>query len=778
MARPSGRRTSQFQLTQGQPRPSKPIVQNNFTAGLKTEFTGLNFPPNAAIDTQNCVFNRIGNITRRQGINYEPGASQAAIGSPLAMCSFIWTNAGGDGTTQLYVQQIGNILYFYQMSNTTINLPLSGTKLSTTVNINTFSAGGASPNITECQFTSGNGYLFVFHPSLEPFYCTFVSGVVAANQITVQIRDLLGIPEPGIPDNYRPLSLSLEHTYNLYNQGWTNSPQWSTVSTTSNTLGTGTQTFTVGAGLSISNGDNVLISAIGTGGIIFGQEGATVTSYSGTTLVINSTSFYGAGTFTNWTLVKTSAAHIATWLAAEANYPSNSDIWWTFKDTSEVFNPAVTAANVTLGGPAPKGSIILNAFNQQRGVTIPTLTAVSTTVRPKAGAWFQGRVFYAGVDASFLPTGDEPFFSWSENIYFSQIAISTNQFGKCYQTNDPTDQDLSDLLPSDGGIIVIQGAGSIYNLWPVQNGLLVFAANGIWFITGNSGVGFTATDYTVTKISGIQNISGTSIVDVLGHPMFWNKEGIYAVVTSTQQAEASMGFAHAGFTVQNLTLPTIQAFYNNIPTDSKRFARGSYNPVNGIIQWCYRSTEEGNITNRYSYDSILNFNTFTQAFYPWTLGSPINDIKYATYPQLGAPNPTFKYAVTASTNFSFAEENDNVNWKDFISTNYVSYYVTGYTIDGSAMLKVQPEYIYMYLNNLVSTSYRIQGRFNFSITGNSGKWSAIQQVNTNIGEFNGMYRRHRIRGSGVVYQIKVSSTDGRPFDIMGWAILETQNPGI
>jgi len=51
--------------------------------------------------------------------------------------------------------------------------------------------------------------------------------------------------------------------------------------------------------------------------------------------------------------------------------------------------------------------------------------------------------------------------------------------GNCYQVNDPTSDQLFDLLPTDGGVIVIQGCGSIYKLFPLQNALLVFAANGV-----------------------------------------------------------------------------------------------------------------------------------------------------------------------------------------------------------------------------------------------------------------------------------------------------------
>src|SRR5712671_501170 len=111
-----------------------PAVENHFIAGLKTEYTGLNFPENAATDTSNCVYTLIGDVNRRGGINYETNFVLNNINSNnVARSSFRWLNAGGDGTSQILVQQIGNTLYFYKSSNATLNNPLSTTRLSSTV---------------------------------------------------------------------------------------------------------------------------------------------------------------------------------------------------------------------------------------------------------------------------------------------------------------------------------------------------------------------------------------------------------------------------------------------------------------------------------------------------------------------------------------------------------------------------------------------------------------------------------------------------------------------
>src|SRR5208282_4926594 len=100
---------------------------------------------------------------------------------------------------------------------------------------------------------------------------------------------------------------------------------------------------------------------------------------------------------------------------------------------------------------------IINPFIQSPSATsgISGLTDVTTTVRPTNGAWYAGRVWYTGVNAAKAATGDQNYYTWTENIYFSQIITpgDISGFGNCYQANDPTADattGLFDLFPDDG----------------------------------------------------------------------------------------------------------------------------------------------------------------------------------------------------------------------------------------------------------------------------------------------------------------------------------------
>jgi hypothetical protein len=807
-----------------------PTVQNHFMAGLKTEFTGLNFPENAATDTQNCVYTLTGDVNRRGGINYEANFVNNLINqSGIAKCSYRWKNVGGDGQTQVLVQQIGNTLYFYLSSSATIASPLSTTLLSSVVNINGFKAVGNGNNVsfTECQFADGNGYLLIFHKDCDPFFCTFnaATKVITPSPINFQIRDVIGIPELNIADNFRPAALSAEHNYNLLNQGWTQGSGWSASGTTQPCCNW-PQTGVTGVVFNISSQTNTTTLTIGSEILIQGNGVnpggfnevvsllGNVSAYSATTpgtvtVTVASCDHpgdafgtYAGGTFFPGAVAVTmqlvNQGFINTWFGVFQNYPANSDIWWLYKDTTGKFNPATTGTGFVQQnvGAAPKGTFILNPWRQLRSTvsSISGLTDITTTSRPSTGCWFQGRVFYAGNNSSQVATGDEPYTTWTENIYFSKIVETSADFGKCYQQNDPTSQDLFSLLPSDGGVITIQGCGAVYKLFPLRFGVLVFASNGIWFIGGSTGVGFAANDFTVTKISSIESISGTSFIEVTGYPYFWNQEGIYKVVPSQQP-----GSAHSPdiqLDVQNLTLGTILTYYQGIPLISQQFARGDYDQINYVVSWGFRSTAEAGLNNRYSYDTVLNLNTATGAFYPYTLpttsASSVCDIKYMQNP--GGPGeifPVFKYITQNGINITFSEENDFTRYVDFfnennVGHNYTSYFVTGYTLSGQGLRKIQTPYVYVFSRNPVGVNaYGIRSIWDFAGSATlgvqdnlGGKWSTRQVVTNNQTDFSMVYRKIRLRGRGLAVQIRVDSVQGLPFDIMGWSVWNEVNPGI
>lgn len=553
-------------------------VHSKFDQGYITEATALNFPPNAVTDTENCVFHFTGNLTRRLGFNFEIGSqilNLPDLGIPLdegSISSFYWQNASGIGSVNFAVVQIGAFILFFQVG---VSTALSAGFTGQFLDMNDFAAPN-NPGVEGeiCQYAAGDGYLFIAHPYCDPVFVSYdqTTGTFTPTQVSLKIRDFTGVPDVdpvsglnmvvgnGLSD--RPTVLTANHYYNLYNQGWF-IKDWSTYQATFNS--------------------------------------------NGTTIEITVPLFF---TQSYIQLLKTDGAGV---------FPSNADVWWRFKDEGGGYNPVTQVGNVQLGNTrAPQGFFILDAFNQDRSAAVQqsTGTAIyggecnglpvvtSGYFRPQTIAFFAGRVFYAGVQ--------DPAFA--NYIYFSRIVEQPQHIGQCYSDDDPTASDtgVADILASDGGYVKSPDFGVVYKLYALAYSLLVFTSKGVWSISGSTGFGFTATDYSISKISSIPMLNPQAFIDLDGAPVWWNDDGIY-----TLQAGGMVAMTMQQ--VKPITYPTIQTFFNTIPPDSKAYATGVYNRSEHTIYWLYSANAPTDVTSRYRYDSVLLQNTLTGAFYKWTL---------------------------------------------------------------------------------------------------------------------------------------------------------------
>lgn len=504
------------------PRAIANTIENHFSAGLITDFTSLTFPENAASETDNCVFSPRNYVDRRAGIDFENGfETQEITRSGVPIVSYTWKNAGGQAK-DFVVIQVGLKLYIYEVNSNALS---SGYK--TSIDISSFSSGWSVANIKEfeCQFASGNGYLFVTHPYLETFYVSYTlsTNTFATAALTPKIRDFAGVSD-GLTLDQHPVTLSNSHKYNLLNQGWDNDK---------------------------------------------------ITAY-----------------FNHW-----------------GYYPASSEIWWLYRDANEAFTPSLASTKITGLSQAPKGHFLLNPYYQDRvtasGVSGLTITT-SGYSRPSTCAFFSGRLFVGGALG----------LDYADKIYFSSVLTDVSQASTWYQLEDPTSSDFFDLLATDGGVISIPECGQIIKLMAFSRALLVFATNGIWQISGSQGTGFTANDYSVSKVGAIPSLTASSFVDVQGFPMWWNHEGIYTISSQNGQPVA-------------LTDGKIKNLFDSIPLNCKKYAKGAYNPVTRVVQWLYRDTDITSVGDKYSYNKILNFNALSEAFYPWSIdatGASVNGI--------------------------------------------------------------------------------------------------------------------------------------------------------
>jgi hypothetical protein len=492
---------------------------------------------------------------------------------------------------------------------------------------------------------------------------------------------------------------------------------------------------------------------------------------------------------------------LTKWDTARTDWPSNVDVWWTYKNSTDVFD-ATNIDKIDRGNtPAPKGHFILDLYNQDRNTAsgLTGCTDKSTGYqRASAVTFFAGRVFYTGVNYAGFNT----------KIYFTQIIERDDQFGQCYQANDPTNEDLFDLSPADGGVISIPEAGTIYKLFPMQNALVVFASKGVWTITGSTGLGFSSNDYTVIKISNYRTISASSFVEVNGAPIWWNSDGIFTV---QGQANGLQGLA-----ATSLSFTTIQTFFNSIPAANKEYVRGFYNQQSQIVQWLFRQAAATTASENYEFDSILVFNSLTGAFYTWQIsgsdwtvnsivsldtfaisvtpevvvdndGVTVTSADGSDVTSYGFPDPSaapvetvFKYLVSKPDSGSYlvtwAHEDDTslYDWSSADGpTDYTSYFLTGYKTHDDAIKDFQTMYIVVFNEGLGQAVLR--GVWDYAGAGNTYRMSKPQTLNFNDPNYTINKLRRKLRGQGSTVQYLLSSTTGQPFSLIGWSAFETGN---
>lgn len=722
------------------PRSQGTAVQNSFVRGRITEATGLNFPENAVTDEKNCVFDRSGKVRRRLGIDYETDYEFDTLTETGVTKAFLWEAVGNNGNRTLSVVQIGYKVYFYAVLDSlssgfkSFSIDLRTYKSSVTVSDTEMSENSAS-------FSYGLGYLFIAHKYCEPMYVKYneILDSITVTTIEIRVRDFDGLDD-GLETNERPSNLTLEHEYNLQNQGW-NFP-------------------------------------------------------------IRSAFFVSDNPIHHWEAGLT---------AYVKGYPSNADIWWVNKDSNSVMNIFLANSTDMGNSPSSKGHFVYPAFNIRRAVVRSTseiaagvapagtnspgtetlIETKTTTLRPQFTQFYAGRVFWAGVLAD----------GFSSKVYYSKVIESERDFGICHMVNDPTAEFLNDLLPTDGGEIIIPEMSEIKQMFVVGDSLLIFATNGVWSISGTTSDSFSADNYKVSKVSDIGCLSSASVVIIDSTPFWWNVDGIYTMM----QDQLSVS-------VKSITRDTIKTFFDTIPPDSKKYAQASWDKLTNTVTWLYRGTQAATLEENFTYDSCLVLNTETGAFYTYEFsGTPkirglisvTGEIVRSTQVDVtsggvvvtsGGADVTSKenqsqqstsvtkFLTQVGTSWTWSQLN-NTGYKDWetydsAGTNYSSYFSSGYVVRGESHRDFQTNYITFTSDVEESSSFFVSGRWDYAIDQTSNRFTSRQQGYKHDSTRSYTQRKLKIRGSGKVLQYRVESQSGRPFNISGWVTWDTANSQV
>jgi hypothetical protein len=307
-----------------------------------------------------------------------------------------------------------------------------------------------------------------------------------------------------------------------------------------------------------------------------------------------------------------------------AYYPNPDDV---DNKTSNRFHGQDLYGNPAGNMPAPKGYFIIDALNRSESrleqwkelahregykftnegkeeweyeddegndiVFNPDTTSGGAT----AVAEYAGRLWYGGFsgDGSLNETRLESF------LLFSQLTNSRSGYWRCYQEGDPTSYENPDVVATDGGIVPLDGAYGIQRLINLGNALVVFAANGVWMVTGTDGNLFSPTSQRVYKLTDKASVSPRSLVQVDNNIYFWATDGIYQIVIDPSGAGAQLA---------NITYTTIHSHYTAISSKAQENVVGSFDPYTGYVTWLFNNT-----INRDDETEMLLFKPSTGAFF-------------------------------------------------------------------------------------------------------------------------------------------------------------------
>jgi len=621
----------------------------NFVAGLNTEAHEVAFPENASAAEENFELMIGGYRRRRYGVNFEQdnvlknvqGLGQS---SDWAFVEHAWRSVNGDANRNWIVQQAGPFLYFYD----DYRVSFSSSDLDFVIDLRDHKVPGVSDALvasTPVDMAHGRGKLIVVSPVIDPLALTYDPEFpsVSAEKIAISERDFEEV-EDGIRLSDRPKDLSDTHLYNLLNRGW-KSPQITAFESDRGSypaknmiVGQGfrrlkDQNFADADGINQFSPEKLLAELFQE---VSAPKGFFILNAFDTSTVVSAGSSLGISV-ASWTatpppgnvrtvVINTAIPHglLANddfeWRGARVRFQrglsgSNRKAKTTVSVEGTFTALSVTSTSITFdvdfGEYTPYDNVHINigdTLQLPNGEIYPAVGdsffqdrpfGAVTATRPSATAFYAGRAWYAGINSSRN----------ASRIYYSQIVETPIQFGKCYQAADPTDLNISDIVATDGGVLVLPELGTVKRLVPYQSSLVVLTETGVWEINGGFRDAFSATSINVRKLSDARVYAprGVAISD---SAMFYAAaDGLHVIRLDPR----------AGILVdENISEDLVQTLWLNISSSNWDKIKAVFDPVRKRVWWFYSNKfTQGNgvtISNGWKYDRALVFDTRMLAY--------------------------------------------------------------------------------------------------------------------------------------------------------------------
>lgn len=756
------------------PRQTVPAEVNTFVKGLITEASPLTFPDNASLDELNFILNKDGSRQRRLGMEFKEGSSELVL--PVGSIDGLSINTFKWESVGGDPTKTATVL---QCGKSIYIIDASDPG---GVFEQSFVIGPSDQQ--QISMASVDGVLVCASGDKQIATVDYRDGVYTKSSQTLKVRDLFGVEDITsgkdlLSPEYletRPTTLTSAHTYNLRNQ-----------------------TFAIPRCVQYDETVSDVIAG-------FRQQ-------SGGTYPSNSDS-------------------VLPYFFANPNDGDNREVERYFAKEG-FLNP--------LGSfRAPRGYFVIDALERGKSrldavarlkarhpeniYEVASLPQDKTPGGATVVAQFAGRVFFAGFSGDVID-GDSQSPRLTSYVLFSKLVDNISDIGKCYQDGDPTSKDTPDVIATDGGFIRLDGAYGIQKMVSVGSQLIVVAENGVWGILGGSDYGFNAENYLVKKYSEHGCVSPSSVVLVDNTVLFCGDDGIYNVAPNQ----------YGDWGVTTLTAATIQKFYDNIDTSSKKLCKGFYDAYERKVRWLYDN--DFLITGKNTRELILDLNL--SAFYVLEIGSGPSEFRVV----VGAEVPPFRSAIaqesvtTSGVSVTAGGEDvvitskvgetqlreflyvvvksytesqvvlqmasySNTSFLDWGVVDAAAYLVTGYMSGGDFQRYKQVTYITVHsrrtetgfdaeYNLLDQSSCKVQSMWEWTNSNNSNRWgrefeayrlNRLWMPSTSSDEYDDGFAvvttKNKLRGKGRVLSLKFSTSPKKDLHLYGWSMILGVNGNV
>lgn len=842
-----------------------------FVSGLNTELSSVQDLPQHTADELNCTVYPEGIRGRRYGMSIEQDGEEFTVeGTPSSFQGYLWKNVAKT-SIDFIVYQVDTKLYFYNAENK----PFSAAKNTSYLDITQYITDSQNFYLYPVKFVSGAGFLICVSKYLQPLKITydFSTATFNAEIIYLKYRDFEGLDD-GLKIDDTPATLTDEHQYNLRNQGWTltninafhadrnvypsNNLQWFIGKDNSGNYNTTELLKHYFGNTPAPRGHFILnyfeknrseVSGIWGDAVkkatwAYSNNWIRNRAYHATPIPSLSVTIPGTSGQISYVSVqfqrlyrKVGKRVWGPWTGLVTLYVDGWDglnweqvysIYHYYYGTSKDGDNSAEVYLIDLSGVSMQN----HEYYRVRAV-FPDIepSAREDEAKYPAGITCNISMSMKG-DSDILTPSDQImlnkvtdvaymsgkfFYLVGDTVLFSQTAKEDDSgYDQCYQDADPTSEEISDIVPTDGGYEKFQTMGDGLALKTFNRGVLVFGRDVVWGLISPLNGRFTATEYDTVELSRAGLVGPQSVVSVANFVYYWSPLGIFRIGVNQQTGSTMVA--------ENITQMTIQSFYNNIPDYAKEQCRAAFDYANNRIYWFYPldGADLSNLNGCLIYD--LNYN----AFYPQQISEGNKIVAVFDTVKSYEINPTiFLRAggdkVIATENgekhFVIATEEDEkynrfvaighcmynpktngISFCDYNSREFIDWdkspydsYMVSRPIMIEGMSAYGTEYSGTYNNKqvpILQTLFKrteeeelrtkgeyiapsgayIRMRWGWSLNDNSNRWDMIQNAYRPQKDFrNDEYVESRIhiRGRGKAYQIEVRNDDNKDFRLAG-----------